>query len=527
MKNKDKKMNEYQIVNENAQPEAPIVGAMISLGRQGFKFWQAASELIDNTITIDGNTNVDLTLDTTLKTFRIKDDSIGIPGEDLMKVFTAGYKVNKGKQKMSKSGMGMKAAIFWMGKDFELTTKSITEKNDWVYKIIPNFTTDSDPEVKQTYEISRWKDEKVKPGTTLLVKGLKTFPKTKDVMDAMCTNLGATYKIGLSQKNGEKLNIRFIGIQAGDFYMKTIETIKPLLTDFNKILNPQLKVGANRWLATGTLKGDVGNGWEVKVNAGRKLHPDAAWAYYEKRDRFKVASVYGTLGGKRGKASPYDYRADTSGVNFILKDKVLVFNQKAPTSRAESLCVDVKIIKGIEPSMIKTGMNTSTEEYKEMMGELKKWMVDAGFRNRTKANTLHLGENKDVRDKFIEVIRNDELRRTEWGISLDTFNQQVIPEMNTPIGRIDTFVDGDYKKIVIEAKKEEIDAKSISQAVGYALEVGADMVLMVAQQLSPSGTIAQKLWKTHFKKSGIKIDVVFQNILECYNNPDGKFQLEN
>ena len=57
-----------------------------------------------------------------------------------------------------------------------------TKKNDWVYKIIPNFTTDSDPEVKQTYEISRWKDEKVKPGTTLLVKGLKTFPKTKDVV---------------------------------------------------------------------------------------------------------------------------------------------------------------------------------------------------------------------------------------------------------------------------------------------------------------------------------------------------------
>ena len=82
-------MNEYQIVNENAQPEAPIVGEMISLGRQGFGFWQAASELIDNTITIDGNTNVDLTLDTTQKTFRIKDDSIGIPGEDLMKVFTA------------------------------------------------------------------------------------------------------------------------------------------------------------------------------------------------------------------------------------------------------------------------------------------------------------------------------------------------------------------------------------------------------------------------------------------------------
>jgi len=520
-------MNKIQIVNEKALPEAPIVGEMISLGRQGFEFWQAASELIDNTITIDGNTNVDLTLDTTQKTFRIKDDSIGIPGEDLMKVFTAGYKVNRGKQKMSKSGMGMKAAIFWMGKDFELTTKSVTEKNDWVYKITPNFTTDSDPEVKQTYEITKWKDERSKPGTTLLVKGLKTFPKSKAMMDAMCTNLGATYKIGLSQKNGEKLNIKFMGFQAGDFYIKPIKAIKPLLTDFNKILNPQLKVGANRWLAEGTLKGDAGNGWEVKVSAGRKLHPDAAWAYYEKRNLSKVADVYGTLGGRTGKASPYDYRADTSGVNFISKDKVLVFNQKAPTSRAESLCVDVEIIRGIEPQMIKTGMNTSTKEYKEMMGKLKKWMIDEGFQKRTKANTQHLGENKDVRDKFIEVIRKDELKRAEWGISLDTFDQQVIREMNTEIGRIDTFVNGDNKKIVIEAKKEQIDAKAISQAVGYALEVDADMILMVAQELSKSGVVAQKLWQKHFEKNGQKLDIVFQNILDCYTNPDGKFQLEN
>jgi len=515
--NNSNNKEEFQVVNEEAQPEAPVVGALISLGRQGYEFWQAVSELIDNTITIDGNTDVTLTLDTTKRTFRIKDDSIGIPGKDLMKVLATGYKVNKGKQLMSKSGMGMKAAIYWMGKDFELTTKSITEKNDWVYKIIPNFTSDSDPEVKQTYTVTKWKDKNAKPGTTLLIKNLKTFPKTKAMMDWMCTNLACTYKRGLSQKNDEKLNIRFIGVQANDVYMKSkIESINPLLSDFNKILDPQLKVGANRWSATGTLKGDAGNGWEVKVSAGRKLHPKAAWAYYEKRNLSKVSDVYGTLGGRKGKASPYDYRADTSGINFILKGKVLVFNQKTPTSRAESLCVDVDIIKGIEPSMIKTGMNTSTEEYKEMMGKLKKWMIDKGFQKRTKANTQHLGENEDVRDKFIEVIRNDELKRAEWGISLDTFDQQVIPEMTTEIGRIDIFVNGDNKKIVIEAKKEEIDAKAISQAVGYALQVDADMILVIAQQLTKSGVVAQKMWQKHFKKYGLEKEIVFQNILTFY-----------
>ena len=92
-------MNEYQIVHENARPAPAVVAGLVSLGRQSWNFWQAVSELIDNTITFDGNTHVNITIDTVLKTFRIKDDSIGIPGEDLLKVFTAGKRVNKGKGK--------------------------------------------------------------------------------------------------------------------------------------------------------------------------------------------------------------------------------------------------------------------------------------------------------------------------------------------------------------------------------------------------------------------------------------------
>ena len=124
------------------------------------------------------------------------------------------------------SGIGMKAAIFWMGKDFELTSKSITEKNDWVYKITPDFTTDSDGDKVQTYTVSKKQDKNAKTGTTLLIKGLKSFPTTKFGMDQMCTNLGATYRKILPQHNGEKLNIRFIGIQAKDYYMKKIELLR-------------------------------------------------------------------------------------------------------------------------------------------------------------------------------------------------------------------------------------------------------------------------------------------------------------
>ena len=96
-------------------------------------------------------------------------------------------------------------------------------------------------------------------------------------------------------------------------------------------------------------------------------------------------------------------------------------------------------------------------------------------------------------------------------LSLDSFDQQVMTEANMAGGRADIYVKGTNKKVIIEAKKEEIKGIDVSQAAGYAVEVEADLILLVAQRRTTSGKAYQSMWK---KK--LNIDIIFVNILDHY-----------
>ena len=90
-------IREHKVISNNVVPK-PVVGQFKSIGRASWKWWQVVGELIDNTITVDRNTEVSMILDTFTKEFTIKDNSIGIPGKDLEDVISLGKKVNQGKQ---------------------------------------------------------------------------------------------------------------------------------------------------------------------------------------------------------------------------------------------------------------------------------------------------------------------------------------------------------------------------------------------------------------------------------------------
>ena len=70
------------------------------------------------------------------------------------------------------------------------------------------------------------------------------------------------------------------------------------------------------------------------------------------------------------------------------------------------------------------------------------------------------------------------------------------------------YINGDNKKIIVECKKEVIDGTAISQAAGYALEKNADMIIMVAQDMTDSGTYYQSMWTKQ-----LEIPIIFENIL--------------
>lgn len=492
----------YNVVSNKIVP-VPVVGQFSSIGRASWEWWQVVGELIDNTITIDGKTKVVATLDTKNKSFRIKDDSIGIPGKDLESVISLGKQVNQGKQLLSYSGVGMKSAIYWMGTSFELVTKPRSESGHVVYKLTPNFNTATDSgDMPATFTLEKQVDEMHPYGTILTINGLKNFPKTIDSMDKASVWLGATYADYLESG---KLDAEIWFSQSKNITTFRLQPIRPLLTNKNDILDSRKNVGANEWEKEDTLKG---NGWEVKIRAGRKLHPTNAMDYYESTNSKIYLDVYSTI------SSPYDWKAKTSGINFKMHGKVLLFNTATPSSRAESLVVEVDLINGIEPSMQKISMNTSTSQYKEMQEKVKAWLEENGFSSRTKVGTQALGENKDVRDKYKQVIKEDEVLRAEWGISLDKFDQQVSTETTLKGGRPDIYIMGDNKKIIIECKKEVIDANAIAQAAGYAIETKADMIIMVAQKMVTSGTHYQQMYSNL-----LGIDILFVNILDSYKKP--------
>ena len=79
------------------------------------------------------------------KTIIIKDNSIGMPGKYVEFCVSIGKKVNEGQQLLSFSAVGLKGAIYSLGKDFEIITKPRSE-NDMVYQLTPNFTSDDPAE---------------------------------------------------------------------------------------------------------------------------------------------------------------------------------------------------------------------------------------------------------------------------------------------------------------------------------------------------------------------------------------------
>tara|TARA_A100001201_G_scaffold132938_1_gene119839 strand:+ start:1412 stop:3025 length:1614 start_codon:yes stop_codon:yes gene_type:complete len=497
------------------------VGAYQGMGRQGLEFWSAISELVDNTLTVDGQTICQVTVDRKNGTVTIQDNSIGIKGVDLEggQMMSIGKPVNAGRQLLSYSGVGMKAALYFLGNEWEIITKPDTE--DKVYKLKPNFNTRTDNGGKQAdFDLSVSDDTERPTGTKIIIKDLNVLPKTMQTEDVTVQMLRATYADYLESG---KLTLRLIFIpegKRGKTNTYNLTPLRPLLSNDLNVLDADSLIGANEPKATGTLKSDSEDthlDWEIDIKAGWKLHPTNAMEYYGKTNPALVHDNYGTRGGTKPN-SPYAWGGDTGGVNFKttgiggtdMGGKILLFNKLQASSRKEGLWVEVTLKKGIEPTMVKNDMKKDAN-FKDMEEKLKVWLEENDFRSRVKAGHLHLGEAKHVRDKFVEHLRQDSLLRQSWGISLDTFDQQVITENELSGGRVDVGVLGDYKTVAVECKKEVISGQDVSQGAGYALDMGADLLVMVAQKMTPTGAHMQTLWKDK-----LGIDIVFFNIADLY-----------
>lgn len=483
------------------------VGAWQGLGRTDYKFWQLVSELIDNTLTVDDKTNCVVTIDTVKKILTIGDNSIGITGNSLVEVISMGKKVNQGKQLFSFSGIGLKAALASLGVDFLVKTKPKSE-SDTVYELTPNFRLDDVPDKEAFFNVKKYHDDVTPYGTTITIKELKSYPKTITSFKSMIRYIGATYADYLDSGD---LNLTFKWIHDGGTTRESVQSVRPLLSNKNNIIDVDLILGANEpEFKNVTLKG---SGWEILVSAGRKAYTESAKKYYSVSNPKVYNDVYGT------ESSPYGWSDRTSGVQFKspgigndnTKGKILLFHQLPASSRTESFWCEVVMVRGIEPGMIKSSLNEQTETFVEMKKALKGWLNKNGLRKRTKVGTASYGENKEVRDKWKDSLKGDDKLRYEYGISLDSFDQHASTETDLTIGRPDVLIDTDIRTIIVECKKEQIQALDVSQAAGYAVESNADSIILVAQRMTPGGIKAQEMWS---KK--LDIPIIFDAIQKLY-----------
>ena len=499
---------EPQVTNKRTIAGKNYVGLWKGLGRTDRQFYQLISELIDNTMTLDGKTHCKVTIDIPNKEIVINDDSIGIPDGNLEEVISMGKKVNQGKQLFSFSGIGMKAAIASLGNTFYLQTKPRIEE-DVVYTLTPKFSLTDPSEKIATFDEERTICNSTPYGTTLIIRDIKTYPKNITSFNSMVRYIGATYADYLD--DGDlKLTFKYIH-ENGKVTRQDIKSHRPTLSDKNNIIDSDLMLGKNQpEFKNVPLKG---NGWEVLVSAGRKAHPLSAKEYYENTSPKLYNDVYGT------ESSPYGWSASTSGVQFkssgIGKDatrgKILLFHQLTASSRAESFWCEVSLVSGIEPGMMKSTLNENTQTFHEMRSALDEWLKDRGFRQRNLTKTLHYGESKEVRDKWKSSLKDDDKLRHEYGISLDNFDQQVSTETELPIGRPDIFIETETRTIIVECKKEEIKALDVAQAAGYAVNTDADSIILVAQRMTTGGIKAQEMWSDK-----LNIPIIFDAIQKKY-----------
>lgn len=499
---------EPQIVNKQTLSPKSYVGLWQGLGRTDFQFWQLISELIDNTMTVDGKTHCKVTIDIPNKEIEVDDDSIGIPAGTLVEVVSMGKKVNQGKQLFSFSGIGMKAAISSLGNNFSLQTKPKTEE-DVVYTLTPKFSLTDPPEKLALFDEEQKICNNTPYGTKLTIRDIKIYPKNITSFNSMVRYIGATYADYLD--DGDlKLTFKYIQ-ENGKITREDVKSVRPLLSNKNNVINSDLMLGVNEPEFKNVPL--TGNGWEILVSAGRKAYPTSAKEYYETTYPKLYNDVYGT------ESSPYGWSASTSGVQFkssgigkdASKGKILLFHQMVASSRPESVWCEVSLVSGIEPGMIKSTLNESNQNYHEMKAALNKWLEDNNFKKRTLTGTLHYGENKEVRDKWKSCLKEDDKLRHEYGISLDKFDQQVSTETELSVGRPDIFIETESRTIIVECKKEEIKALDVAQAAGYAVNTDADSIILVAQRMTPGGIKAQEMWSDK-----LNIPIIFDAIQKKY-----------
>jgi hypothetical protein len=434
-------------------------GVFLQMASQDASFVELCSELIDNPIPKGDGESVNVKLEI-LKGARpeesyikIIDDGIGIGRDILPEIFEVGESPLKDKLLMSEMGIGMKLALFGLGRPEYITTKQKCWPSNgldgecYEYICKPHFHSgipfSKNDLVQFNVDINQTPEITTDSGTIVKINDCdEQVPNwTEGQFKSFVAKLNATYVEFLDSR----LNLEVVYTnnkrKTAKTYSQKCESYSPVLTNPKNMKSEfvDFGLGENELVIDNKyVKVDGYPDMKVILCAGYKAHPN------QLKKAFALTNnpVYNV---EENTLSPYSYFSKERGIILKKRGKVLNFgsNLEVASSREHAHYITLEV-EGIPSTGLKKELkpgNRRDSMLEAVSAELKK----EGFYLRHGVGFGARSEKED-QEKFVEYLLKDSKMLTNYGI---TNPQQVETFVRNEVGECDIVVWDTNKQNVI------------------------------------------------------------------------------
>jgi len=447
----------------------------LKMAEQDATIGELCSELIDNPIPKgDSSVNVKLEIFKGSRPeesyIKVTDDGIGISRSVLPQIFEIGESPSKDKLLLSEMGIGMKLALFGLGRPEYIASKEYCsnsgECSEYVCKPhfhsgIPFYGNDLvqfNVEKPDTNEIT------TDSGTVIKVNECdEQIPNWTDTQfKKWVANFEAIYVEFLGKRLELEITYTNDRRKLKQTYSAICKSYHPVLTNPYKILKPfvDFGLGANELVINDEIiKVDEYPDMIIRLSAGYKAHPS------QLIQAFKITKnpLYNV---EDNVLSPYSYFSKESGIILKKRGKVLNFgsNLEVKSSREASHYITLEV-EGIPSTGLKKELKRGNRRDAMLKAVIERLRKEEFYIRHTAGSGAR--SEKDDQEKFVEYLNNSPELYTKYGV---TNPNQISTFVRNGVGESDIVIwDTDKKNVIAvgEVKKDRPNAETARQLFGY------------------------------------------------------------